>query len=53
MKLEDIGFNCGSHEIYFRHSGANVLEILKSMAEYINDENFIGQILFSVVKRNF
>ena len=52
--LEHVQFNCGSYEFSFRSyplKKTDILIILISMAEEINDEKFISQIMSSVFKR--
>lgn len=54
--LEHVQFNCGSHEFRFSFisyplKNTHILNILKSMAEEINDEKFISHIMSSVSKR--
>lgn len=52
--LENVHFNCGSHEFSFRSyplKNTHILNILTYMAEEINDEKFISHIMSSVFKR--
>ena len=54
LGLEHVKFNCGSHEFSFTSyplKNTDILNILRSMAEEINDEKFISHIMSSVFKR--